>query len=242
MLTSGGITISGNRFFNNGGGQYQAAIYLAGKGGGRTIVDYQTGQSIVTRTMHTTITNNVVEDASGGQYVFSTYLSGSDWSNYVSTLHSNSNQWFDLMQSTAFTMPANKHVTLGGWTGSTGQDTASNWVAVPTLQNACVVPASSSSQDFNVEETWQTFKTYTLSSGKVAIGMRVKSFSGAAVNLSTGQLPSGVSASFSSPSSNGGNLTLTVSASSSAAKKVVPITVFAQSGNLIHSVTLNVSI
>ncbi len=137
FLTSEHVTITGTTMFNNGGAKLQAQIYLAGRPGGRSIRDWETGQSYHLYTQNATFTNNVVEDKDSSQFVFGTYLSAGDFSHFSSSLHSNNNIWFDAQRSTVFTLAQSHHVSFSGWKGSTGQDSGSKWQAYASAQQKC---------------------------------------------------------------------------------------------------------
>jgi hypothetical protein len=62
------------------------------------------------------------------------------------------------------------------------------------------------------------------------------------VNLSVSGLPSGVSASIGNGSLISGVATITFSASSTAVNQTVPVTLWAVSGNRVHSVTFNLHV
>ncbi len=137
FLTSEHVTITNTKFFNNGGAKYAAQLYLAGRPGGRSITDWETGQYYHLYSQHETFTNNVVEDGTPGQRVMGTYLGSGDWSHFGSTLHSNYNQWFDAHSSTPFTVANARRVNLGGWRSKTGQDYSSAWRTYSVVKQSC---------------------------------------------------------------------------------------------------------
>jgi hypothetical protein len=137
MLTSEHVTVTGTKFYNNGGGANQAQFFLGGNPNGRTVSNYQTHQSMHLYTQNTTLQSNVLQDATGGQYVFATYVNSGDWSRFRSTLKSNGNQFFDSTKTTAFKLTGNKKETLSQWRGSTGQDSGSWWGVSNAVKSAC---------------------------------------------------------------------------------------------------------
>ena len=81
-----------------------------------------------------------------------------------------------------------------------------------------------------------------MASGRAVIPFSVNSYGFGTVSLSISGLPSGVSASLNHYSLVKGTVNLTLSATNYAVNKVVPITLWAVSGNRVHSVTVNVHI
>jgi hypothetical protein len=84
--------------------------------------------------------------------------------------------------------------------------------------------------------------SYTMSAGKAVATARVNSFGYGTVKLQVSGLPSGVAASLSSTSLVSGAVTVTFTASSSAVKQTVPITLWGISGSRVHSVTFYVNV
>ena len=240
LLTSEQVKIQNNTFYNNGGtNKYQAQIYLAGRSGGISITDWQTGQTYYLLTKYLSLTGNTILDSATGQNVFGTYLNSSDFSAFASTLTASSNRWYDPYTSNAFKIVNGKLVNLSGWQSTVGTDYSSTWGApysAPTT--ACAVPASNYA-DFNVNVD---SGSYTMSSGKATATIRIKSFGFGTVNLSMSGLPSGVSASISNGSLTSGVATLTLSATSSAVNQTVPVTLWAVSGSRVHTVTFNLHV
>jgi hypothetical protein len=137
LLTSENFTVRGNKFYNNGGGHDTAQIFLGGNPSGRNITDWQTHQYYNLRSKNVTLANNFVDDGSGGQMVFSTYVSGWNWSLFQNSLHSYGNQWFDPFKGNAFQLPAGHQVNIGSWRGSVHQDYSSWWGSNSTARSAC---------------------------------------------------------------------------------------------------------
>ena len=240
LLTTEGLTVNNNVFFNNGAtNKYQAQFYLAGSAGGINITDWQTGQASNLITTGTVMSGNSFIDGGTGQLVFGTYLSGSDWTDFTSTLHSNNNTWFDPNTATAFRIVNGKNVNLAGWQTATGADYSSAWAEPAAASStACSAPPATYS-DFNVSID---NGGYTMSSGRATAAVRVNSFNFGAVNLSVSGLPAGVTASFSAPSLISGASTLTFTASSTSASQTVPVTLWAISGDRVHNITFNLSV
>ncbi|HEX5235723.1 MAG TPA: right-handed parallel beta-helix repeat-containing protein [Silvibacterium sp.] len=114
LINTAGITMSGNVLYNNGGLSFQnGQIFLAGNPGGREVTNWQTGQVTNVYTKNATIENNVIIGVGSSQYVFNTYLSGNDWSEYINNLTSNSNHWYNASNSTAFGVSSHQTTTFG---------------------------------------------------------------------------------------------------------------------------------
>jgi len=235
------LTIQNNTFYNNGGtGIYDAAeIFVAGNAGGRPLTDYLTGQYFNLVTSGTVLTGNTFEDAGSGQNVFGTYLTGSDWSQFATTLNAGSNKWYDPTTTSNFKMPYSKLVTLSGWQSATGTDYSSVW-AIPSTSptGGCAIPTAAY-PDFSVS---LNRPTYSMTSGAATALVNVKSYNYGTINLWFTGLPSGVSASLSASYLTTGIVTVKFGASSTAASQTVPVTLWAVSGNRVHSITFNVSV
>jgi hypothetical protein len=241
ILTTEGLTVNNNVFYNNGAtNKYQAQIYLAGTAGGINIPNYLTGQVYNLITTGTSMSGNAFIDSLPGQYVFGTYLSGTDWSDFTSSLKSGNNTWYDPNTSSAFHIVNGKNVSLSGWQAATGADYSSNWDApAASPESACAVPTPTY-PDFNVSVD---NAAYTMSSGRATANVRVSSFNfGGDVNLSVSGLPAGVTASFSSPSLNNGFSVLTLAASSTSSTQTIPVTLWAINGDRVHSATFNLTV
>jgi hypothetical protein len=185
------------------------------------------------------VNGNTFLDAASGQMLFGTYLSGTDWSQFTSTLKAGNNQWFDPASSNTFKIANGKLVNLSGWQGAVGTDLTSVWQAPAASPiAACTAPVSSYA-DFavNVDNI-----TYTMTSGKAVVTARVFSYGSGMVSLKPADLPAGVAASLSTQSLASGVATLTLTASATAATQTIPVTLFATSGSRVHSVTFYVKV
>jgi Bacterial Ig-like domain (group 3)/Right handed beta helix region len=240
LLTTEGLTVNNNVFYNNGAtNKFQAQIYLAGTAGGINITDWQTGQVYDLFTKGTVLSGNSFVDQVPGQFVFGTYLSGTDWTDFTSTLTSGSNTWYDPSTANAFRIINGKNVNLSGWQTATGTDYSSVWASPSaTAAASCAAPAASY-PDFNVN---LDSGSYTMSSGRATATVHVNSFNFGTVNLSVSGLPAGVTASFSSPSLNSGFSILTLSASSTSTSAKIPVTLWAVSGDRVHNATFNLTV
>lgn len=240
LLTTEALTANNNVFYNNGAtNQYQAQFYLAGTKGGIRIVNWLTGQVYDLVTTGTVLSGNSFIDNTSGQFVFGTYLSGSDWTDFTSKLKSDNNTWFDPNTTEAFQIENGKTVDLPGWQAATGADYNSQWAAPESSPASTCTPPAASYPDFNVS---LDSGSYAMSSGVATATVRVNSFDFGTVNLSVSGLPSGVSASFSAPSLVSGFSTLTLIASSTSVAQTLPVTLWAISGDRVHSATFNLTV
>jgi hypothetical protein len=137
MLESENVTVTGTKFYNNGGTPNTAQFFLGGDPNGRTVTNFTTHGSMRLYNQNTVLQGNVLQDATGGQYVFATYLNSSDWSRFRGSLRSNGNQFFDSTKTTSFKLTGNKNLTLSGWRGATGQDSGSWWSNSNAVKSAC---------------------------------------------------------------------------------------------------------
>jgi hypothetical protein len=144
VLNNAKLTIQNNTFYNNGGtGQlYDADLFIAGRSGGHRITDWQTGQSYDLFTNNTVVTGNTFENTRTGQFVFGTYLSGGDWSDFANSLNAGSNRWFNPVVKNAFKLPSNHQVSFSAWKSAVGTDYSSSWSKPSTSPaGACAIAA-----------------------------------------------------------------------------------------------------
>ncbi|WP_348261614.1 Ig-like domain repeat protein [Telmatobacter sp. DSM 110680] len=240
VLTTEALTVKNNVFYNNGAtNKFEAQFYLAGSAGGINITNWQTGQVYNLITTGTVMSGNTFIDAAPGQFVFGTYLSGSDWTDFTSTLNSGNNTWYDSATPSAFRIVNGKNVDLTGWQSATGADYNSIWGA-PTSSPAseCIAPPAAY-PDFHVSVD---SSSYSMTSGRATATVRVESFNFGPVTLSVSGLPAGVTASFSNPSLTSGYSILTLTASSNSVAQTVPVNLWAVSGDRAHSATIKLTV
>jgi Right handed beta helix region len=235
ILTSSGLTIRNNTFYNNSGtNKYQAEIFVGGQSGGRIINDWLTGQSYDLFTTGMVLSGNTLENAAPGQLVFGTYLSGTDWTQFASTLKSSGNTWYDPNTASSFKIPNGHIVVLAAFQSAVQTDYDSAWQApASSAANACKAPAPTYADfQINVDSN-----NYTITAGKAAATVRVNSFGYGPVSLKAEGMPSGVSAALSQASLTSGVVTLTFNSTKTAVAQTVPITLFGVSGSRVHSAT-----
>jgi hypothetical protein len=232
------ITFTGNTLYNNGASQ----INIQGVSGGISITNWETGQLYKLVTLQFTHKNNVVAGANSSQQLFfDSYLGGTDWSQFQSTLNSNNNVWWNGSNSTAFTVPfpilgsANQ---FSGWKLLTNQDALSSWIKPPSgATSGCSVPVDSADYWIIVDSASHTVVngTAVLSVSLVPVG----AFSGnLALTFDGVKEVTGLSAKLSVTSvAVNGTASLTVTASSSTPAGTYPITITANNGSMTRTVT-----
>lgn len=240
VLTSTGVTIQNNVFYNNSGtNSGQAEIFVQGQPGGKIVTDWVTGQSYDLFTTGMVLSGNTFQNASSGQFVFGTYLAGTDWTQFASTLKSSGNTWYDPNTSNSFKIVNGKVVALSAWQSAVQTDYNSVWQAPATsAATACQAP-SPTYPDFSINVD---AGKYVMASGKAVATIHVNSFGFGPVTLSAEGMPAGVSSAFSQTSLASGVVTLTFSSSTTAAVQTVPITLFGVSGSRVHSATFYLNV
>jgi hypothetical protein len=237
---SADVTMTDNVFYNNSGtNKYQAEVFIGGAPGGKPTTDWQTGQTYELFTTGTVMTGNTFENASAGQNVFGTFLSGADWSDFANTLKASSNRWYDPVTPSSYKIANGKLVTLAGWQAATGTDFDSDWAVPPTSPAAACALPTPSFPDFNVN---LDNYAYTMVSGQAVATVRVNSFSFGTVTLSVTGLPAGVTATLSQKSLVSGVVTLTLKAAKTAVNQNVPITLWVNGNSRVHSATFYVHV
>lgn len=232
------ITFSGNTLYNNGSAQ----INIQGVSGGISITNWETGQVYNLVSQQFTHKNNVVAAANSSQQVFfDSYLDGTDWNKFQSTLTSNNNAWWNGSNSTAFTVPfPNMGTTdpFSGWKQITNQDASSSWTQPSSSATApCAVPVDAADYWITIDSASHTVAngTAVLTVSLVPVG----AFAGNATFSFDGvKEVTGLSAKLSLNSVTvPGSASLTVTAGSNTPAGTYPITLIANSGNLTRTVT-----
>jgi hypothetical protein len=248
LINAGEVSVTGNHFFDNGNTvgnlvyDQNAQIFLAGHAGGRIVTNFQTGADTNVYTSNTKIENNSFIAVGAGQFEFNTYLSGTDWSKFVDSVHASGNKWYNGSTLEAFGLPGGKRTTFSGWKSITG-DATSAWELATSSAEDCAIPAPAY-PDFGLyaHDNTSYVSSWVMSAGKLSIPLQVRSYSYGTVRLSVSGLPSGVSGYFSPSALVSGNSVLTLSATSSAKWQTVPVTIFATSGSRVHTITIWVAV
>jgi hypothetical protein len=228
------VTLSDNTFYNNATSQ----IIVIGQKGGIEITNWETGVTKNLISQNFVHTSNTLEAVGTSQQVFSdSYLGGTDWTLFQTTLNSNKNTWWNGSQNTAFVVPVGQMNPISGWQSATGQDGNSSWAQPPDASANCgFVPYT----DYwlMVDNPGQTLSQAGSAQFILSL-LPFGSFSGNA-NLTVDGLKevSGLSGSLSVTSSPvNGSSVLTVHAADGTAPGSYPITVIANSGNVTKTVT-----
>jgi hypothetical protein len=154
--TAGGITLRDSQYvtltnslmYGNG----DSELKVIGIAGGISVLDWQTGLNITVHNQNFTSTGNIMEATDATQAVFrDSYLGGSDWLLFQSTLISNLNTWWNPDNSaTPFIVPAPKlryATDFAGWQTLTLQDLGSNFMQ-PLGNPQSVCPVTPDMPDF----------------------------------------------------------------------------------------------
>jgi hypothetical protein len=232
------VTLTNSHFYNNQVSQ----IGVIGVKGGIEIANWETGLTKNLLSQNFTHTGNTLE-AVGTQQVFSdSYLGGTDWTMFQTTLSSNNNTWWNGTTGTAFVVPVSQLHPFSGWQSVTGQDLLSTWAKPADMTAACAV---TSAPDYwlLVDNPGQTLSA----AGNAVFSLQMLPFGGlqGTATLTADGLKevSGLSGSLSATSSPlTGSFTLSVHAASTTAPGTYPITVIANSGNKTRTVTASLVI
>lgn len=234
------VTLSGSTLFNNGVSQ----IDIQGQPGGLTGTNWETGQSYNLVTQNFTSTQNIIDGNTSTQQVFlDSYLGGSDWAAFETTLLSDHNNWWNASNPSAFAVPSPNIGTLmnfAGWQSTTAQDPNSIFSA-PSVDpsTACTVTPDFPDYWLVADNPAQTVSAATTVFNVSVIPL---GFTGT-FNLSLdgiSEVP-GLSSSLSRATINtSGSSSLSISASITTAPGTYPVTVFANNGNITRSVTVSV--
>ena len=248
LIDTAGVTLRDNYLYDNGSpnGNFlydqNAQVYLAGKPGGRSFTNFQTNAPHTVENINDTFEGNTIVDGGRAQYLFSTYLTGRDWSDFQDSFRSSNNTWFDATNAEAFRVSGGKQVNLAGWESLTGQGSDSVWASTSRPASCAVPPPSYVDFALLGRNAINFIPSYTMVKGTVAIPLQVLSYGDSSVELSVSGLPHGVTASFSPSSLTSGASTLSLKASSAAAKQTASITVFGKSSHRTHTLTFSVNI
>ena len=232
------VTLTGSTLLNSGISQ----VNVQGQAGGISITNWETGQAYNLVTQNLTLTQNVIEGTASSQQVFSdSYLDGSDWTAFQTTLASNNNTWWNASNTSAFLVPSpnpGTSLSFSGWQSATGQDSSSTFAAPPGSPGAaCSVTPEAPDYWFIIDNGSQTLTP----AGTAVFNVSVIPFSfSGTVNLSfdgINEVP-GLSATLSPATINtSGTSALTIAASTATAPGTYPVTILANSGSLTRTVT-----
>jgi hypothetical protein len=135
VIDTEGITASSNVFYGNGANS-GAAFFVAGNPGGRSIVDWESHQSYHLHTKNTTLKYNKFQGSGGGQNLFKSYLSSSDFSYFTANFTGTSNHWYDPTSTNKYVLPGGHVTNFSGWKSAVRDDYSSTWGS-STSSSAC---------------------------------------------------------------------------------------------------------
>jgi hypothetical protein len=253
VRNSTNLTLSNDVFYNNSTSQ----VYVTGLPGGIMITDWMTGQELNLVTSHLTMTKNTIDSTRANSDLFAdSFLGGSDWTSFVTTLSSNNNNWWNAADSTAFSVPTPSDSTalsFSGWQSTTGQDLDSTFSA-PEVNPAKACTVAADAPDWwltvtNLVNTPQggtgTFTTddagnAVISAANVALGGWTGTVTFAVDGLSS--IP-GATVTFSpSTIAANGTTNVTFNAGSLTPAGTYTFVVLANSGSVTRTVTLAVTV
>lgn len=233
------VALTESTLFNNG----VSEIDIQGQPGGITGTNWETGQSYNLVTQNFTATQNIIDGNGSAQQVFlDSYLGGSDWAAFETTLLSDHNNWWNASNSSVFTVPSPNIGTLlnfAGWQSATAQDPNSTFSA-PAVDpsTACAVTPDFPDYWLVADNPAQTVSAATTVFNVSVIPLGLTG----TFNLSLdgiSEVP-GLSSSLSRATiDTSGSSALSISASPTTTPGTYPVTVFAKSGNLTRSVTVS---
>lgn len=244
LRNSEGVSLTNSVLMNNAPSQ----IIVIGQAGGISVTNWETGVSKNLITENFTNTSNTIQGNNSSQLLLKdSYLDGSDWTDFQSTLSSSKNTWWNASNSTTeFVVPTPHQGTqesFSGWQSTSGEDSSSSFKAPSSSAgNACNLKPSGTDYWLTVDNNALTVKqgkstTYNLT-------LTPLNFTGTANLILDGiSEVKGLSATLSKSSiSTSGTSTLTVTASSTTAKGTYSVTVIANSGNLTRTVTMQLTV
>lgn len=239
-----GVSLTNSVLMNNAPSQ----IIVIGLKGGISVKNWETGASKTLFTENFTNTSNTIQGNTSSQVLLQdSYLGGSDWTDFESTLVSSNNTWWNASNSTTeFVVPTPRSGTqesFSGWKSTTGQDSSSNFKApASNVGAACSLTAAGT--DF-----WITIDNSLLSvkpGGKATYNLALipLNFTGTATLTLDGiSEVKGLTATLSANSiKTSGSSVLTVTAGTNTPKGTYSITVIVNSGNLTHTVTTQLTV
>jgi len=244
LRNSEGVSLTNSVLMNNTPNQ----ITVIGLAGGISVTNWETGKTTNLYTQNFTNQSNTIQGNTSTQGLFKdSYLNGTDWTNFQTTLKSSSNTWWNSQNSTTpFVVPTPKKGnkdSFSGWQGATSQDSSSSFKQ-PSGSPGAACSLTPVGTDF-----WFTVDNaaLTVSPGKSAtfnLTLTPLNFTSTA-NLTLDGISEvkGLSATLSANSlKTSGTSVLTVTASSSTAAGTYSITVLANSGSITRTVTVQLTV
>ena len=236
------VTSTNNVIANNGGSQIQSIGDPAGAP--VPVTNYETGQVYNLVTGNVTMTSSTIE-GTAEQQLFDDYnQAGTAWSNFLTTLDSDNNTWWNGSVAQPFTEPVPAYfttVTWPGWQSSTGQDKHSIFKQ-PAVDPTGPCQASADAPDYWFVNQDQGALTVTRGSSAVftLLEIPVGGFNAATSFTDSGvaQVP-GATSTWSQKSLPGtGVVQYTVTTDVTTPRGRYPLVLAAHSGNIMHTVTV----
>jgi hypothetical protein len=244
LRNSEGVSFTNGVIMNNA----YAAIIMIGVKGGIEVTNWQTGKTTNLITQNFTNTGNTIQGNSSSQLLFNDgYLSGSDWTDFQTTLVSKNNTWWNSSNSTTpYTVPSPDDWTgddFDGWQDLTTQDSSSSF------KQPSGNPGASCNLTPVGTDYWITVDNefLTVAPGKSAtfnLAITPLNFTGT-VTLTLDGITEvkGLSATLSSSSiKTSGTSALTVTAGTNTAAGTYSITVIANNGSMTRTVTVQLTV
>jgi Protein of unknown function (DUF1565) len=240
------VTLTGNTFANN----LISEIPITGIQGGVPIpiTNYETGQKYNLLTTNLTLTSNTIAGGANEQLFLDFDQAGSAWTDFLSTLDSNHNDWWNGSVAKPFTVPEPSYdtpISWAQWLSTTDQDKNSTFSAPSGNPTA---PCQVSPDGPDLWFVNQNTGALTVTAGSPAVYTMLLIPIGGFVSKTTfssygvGFVP-GAKASWSKASVTGaGTVTFTVTTSNSTPSGTYPITMAAHAGSIERTVTVSLTV
>jgi hypothetical protein len=244
LRNSENITLNKSVVMNN----VPAQIMVIGQAGGIEVTNWETGVSTNLITQNFSNTANTIQGSTSTQDVFSdSYLTGSDWTTFQSTLKSSSNTWWNADNSTTpYMLPTpnkNSKDDFSGWQSATLTDSTSSWKAPSSnVGAACSLSPVGTDYWFTIDHALLTVDPG--SSAVYTVTVTPLNFTGTVQLTLDGisEVP-GLSATLSANSiKTSGTSTLTVTAASNTAPGTYSITIIADSNSMARTITTQLTV
>jgi hypothetical protein len=121
------VSVGTSTFYNNNVSQ----VLIRGEGAGLPITNWETNQPYNLITQNFSFHDNTIV-GTGMQDMVQDIDGGAAWTNFVATLSSDNNKWWNINKPAGFKTPSDTWEisnTLAQWQASTGQDASSVWAA-----------------------------------------------------------------------------------------------------------------
>jgi len=244
LRNSEDVTLTKSVLLNN----VPAQMMVIGQAGGIQVTNWETGVTTNLITQNFANTGNVIQGNTSTQQVFKdSYLSGSDWTSFQTTLKSSGNTWWNAYNSTTpFVVPTpktNSKDDFSGWQSATLTDSSSSFKAPSGNTGAtCSLTPSGTDYWFTIDNALLTVSPG--SSATYNLTLTPLNFTGT-VNLALDGISEvkGLSATLSPTTIKAsGTAVLTVTAGTSTAAGTYSITIIANSGNTTRTVTTQLTV